>query len=318
MDNNTFQTEILSRLYQVWLDQYESDSGDLRSLAEECGVAESEFHKIIHKLKSAGYIEDDLTCWRYRLTAQGVIYAEEQRVRDDELLAKNQLIRERLLDALARHRDEYGPDSDMEVAELTLACDSDKPSLLLNQAVLAGLGHTEGERAGPFHITEKGYGVIQEHRRRKSILDEFEEINRLAPQPRGRQLQKLIAKVIRGDGWETEEGVLTLGEETDVVIYRNREYYLAQCKWEKARIQPNVIRELHGRLGVRDQACGLIMSMSGFTEGAREWAEKLTGTKYILLFGTQDIIALIHQTATFENLLNLKYNRLIKGEAIFS
>ena len=318
MDNNTFQTEILSRLYQVWLNLFERDSGSLKLLAEECGIAEAEFHKVIDGLESTGYIIDEaITDWRYRLTAQGVIYAEEQGVAGDGL-AVNQLVRERLLDRLARHLDEAGPSSGMAVAELMSESDYDERRLSFNICVLNGIEYIHA-RQELVRITKKGYEVVQEKKRKDSFVTEFDDISELAPQPRGRKLEKLIAKVIHRDGWKTEAGVSTSNEQMDVIVYQDREYYIIECKWEKDPIDAPVIRELHGKLVNRLDVRGIVMSISGFSKGAEIQVEDFTSTKLIFLFGSEDINSLIYQNASFESLLNQKYQQLVtKRKAIYS
>lgn len=76
-------------------------------------------------------------------------------------------------------------------------------------AVLDSQGYVE--RTGVGHrITHLGMEVYGEWRRSLSLLEEFESISKLEPQPRGRALQKLFAKVVEFQGWEQEEGVRNL------------------------------------------------------------------------------------------------------------
>ncbi len=133
----------------------------------------------------------------------------------------------------------------------------------------------------------------------------------MSPQPRGRALQKLVAKVIEQHGWGQDESVRTSNEEMDVIVFREREYYLLECKWEKDRIEAAVIRELFGKLNNRIDVRGIVVSMSGFTEGAVKQVEDYISHRIILLFGGEDIRTLFYGQATFDDLLNAKYKELV-------
>jgi hypothetical protein len=97
----------------------------------------------------------------------------------------------------------------------------------------------------------------------------------------------------------------------DIIVYKEREYYLVECKWEKSPIEASIIRELYGKLGNRIGVLGMVVSMSGFAGGAIKQAEQYANEKVILFFGPQDIHSLVYETSSFEKLLNDKYQQLI-------
>ena len=102
----------------------------------------------------------------------------------------------------------------------------------------------------------------------------------------------------------------------DVIVYKEREYYLVECKWEKSHIQADVIRELYGKLGNRIDMKGIAVSMSGFTKGAIEQAEEYVGQRIILLFGPKDVRTMTNGQTSFDELLNLKYKELIMRKKV--
>jgi hypothetical protein len=177
--------------------------------------------------------------------------------------------------------------------------------------VLLDLGYAESSGNAGSKLTYQGLSAVEDYRKNKGIADEFEVISEMSPQPRGRALQKLIAKVIEQHGWGQEESVRTSNEEMDVILFRDREYYLLECKWEKDRVEASVIRELFGKLTNRIDVRGIVVSMSGFTEGAVKQVEDYIGHRIILLFGGEDVRALCYGQARFEDLLNAKYKQLV-------
>jgi hypothetical protein len=78
--------------------------------------------------------------------------------------------------------------------------------------------------------------------------------------------------------------VRTSNEEIDIIISKEREYYLLECKWENKRIGARVIREVFGKLGNRADVRGIVISMSGFTKGAVEQVEKYANRKLTLIW----------------------------------
>jgi hypothetical protein len=116
--------------------------------------------------------------------------------------------------------------------------------------------------------------------------------------------------------WETDEGVRTSHEEMDVIVWREREYYLLECKWEKDPIEAGIVRELFGKLGNRIGVNGIVMSMSGFTKGAVKQATEYAGQRVILLFGEDGVKRMVYGVESFTDLLNTKYRQLTMREEI--
>src|SRR6476620_10253758 len=82
-------------------------------------------------------------------------------------------------------------------------------------------------------------------------VQRYQDIRSLPPHERGIQFQKLIAEIAKLQGWEQEEGVQTSNEEIDVIIYREREFYLIECKWLKEGVETKEVDVLHGKVSKR-------------------------------------------------------------------
>lgn len=249
--------------------------------------------------------------WRQGITPFGAYYAENKGIAPEELKKKNLDSRVLILNALAKVYEEQGNLYSAGSDEIAQQIGLDKKLVTDNLRVLMALGQVESKGNARFRITNSGLTSVERFRVWAGISEEFERISNMLPQPRGRALQKLLARIIGHHGWGQDEGVRTSNEEMDVIVFREREYYLLESKWEKEPIEADVIRELFGKLGNRIDVRGIVVSMSGFTGGAVKQVEDYTAQRIILLFGTGDAKAMIYGQATFEELLNEKYKELI-------
>ena len=192
---------------------------------------------------------------------------------------------------------------------------ADANKLIHNLNVLKDTGYVESAPMG-YKITLQGIDAVKKWRKRVELVTEFEQISEMSPQPRGRALQKLLAKVFEQYGWSQEEGVRTSHEEMDVIVHKEREYYLIECKWEKDHIEADVVRELFGKLNNREGVRGIIVSMSGFTSGAVKQAEEYANIRVILFFGPEDVRSLVYERSSFDTLLNSKYQKIITRKQV--
>jgi hypothetical protein len=298
---------ILQQLYEPFFMSF--DGANLRDWRDDQGFDRVAFDNLLGRMSQAGFI----TGWSggfYRLTGKGAIHAEELGVTPAELNRVNQKARTDILLALAKVYDEKGRLYSVYKRDLEKELGVAGTIVTANLLVLDETGYAEPAENGHYRITGVGLDGVEQYRKTRGVADEFETISELSPRPRGRALQKLVARMIGQQGWETDEGVRTSHEEMDVVIWREREYYLLECKWEKDPIEASVIRELFGKLGNRVGVNGIVMSMSGFTKGAAEQAEGYAGQRMILLFGEDGIRRMIYGREIFMDVLSIKYRQL--------
>ncbi len=308
---------FLKDLYEVWASGRRVVS--LNQIAEDNEISKLEMKKAAGLMESQGLISNPTLDWHFQLTDKAVLLSEHQRIIAEEERQKNEKIRELVLDTIAKVYEEKGPPAYVNVNTLTTATNSKIEGLRPNLELLCNLNYIKETTPQFYSITQPGRLIAQKWRQRVALINEFDEISILPPKPRGKRLQKFLAKIIESHGWSQEEGVQTSNEEMDIIVFRAREYYLLECKWEKNPIQAGVIRELFGKLGNRIDVRGIVASVTGFTKGAVKQAEDYSGQKIILLFGPEDIKALIYQTISFDDLLNQKYKELVtKKKAIFS
>ncbi len=303
------KNRILRDLYEAFFQSH--DGCNLKNLAEQEGWDTTPFWNLIDRMTQEGLIKFRSMGGWYEIDSAGIVHVEESGIAPEEVVNSNQKARTQILLSLAKVYEEKGNLHTARNSELIEQTGFAQNIVRGNLLVLLDLGYAESSGNAGSKLTYLGLSAVEEYRTKKGIADEFEVISEMSPQPRGRALQKLTAKAIEQHGWGQEESVRTSNEEMDVIVFREREYYLLECKWEKDRNAASVIRELFGKLNNRIDVRGIVVSMSGFTEGAVKQVEDYTGQRIILLFGGEDVRAICYGKATFEDLLNAKYKELV-------
>ena len=303
---------ILAELYRAW------SHGTIISLSplqDAHGWEENYFWTAIDELEQhQDFIKNHGSSVTYEIRPQGILYAEQHRIVPAEEVERQEDTRTRLLVALADDYEEHGTESDVTPQDLALP-GVDSNTAYFNLELLEKIGYVRGRGMG-YQISPRGLSAVADWKKRQASADEFDRISELSPAARGRALQKFIAQLLELQGWSQKEGVRTSHEEMDVLIFRAREYYLIECKWEKDAVEAGVVRELFGKLGNRIDVKGIVVSMSGFTAGAAEQAGNYAGQKVILLFGPEDVRSIIQQTTNFNDILNEKYDALITSRKL--
>ena len=176
--------------------------------------------------------------------------------------------------------------------------------------VLKKIGYLDEEEVGCFRLSNSGITKMEEIQSQRKNADEFVRISEMEPHSRGRVLQKYLAKILEHEGWSQIEGARTSNEEIDVVLFRDREYYLIECKWEKEPTENSDILKFSGNLINRADVRGIFVSMSGFSKGSEKQIHDFANIRIILLFGPEDINSITYRRAKFDDLLNEKYREL--------
>lgn len=318
MNPTQVRNQIVRVLYQAFF--LSRERINLAGLLEQEGWERRSFENLLDRMEEGHLIEPmGMGGFYYQLTAAGVIYGERAGIVDEELAKTNERARTQVLLALAEVYEEQGNLYMVQNSKLYQRTGLDEIQATANLTVMLDLGFAESFGNAGSKITSQGLDAVEQYKKKKAIADEFEIVSAKDPHPRGRALQKLIAKLIESHGWGQDEGVRTSNEEMDIIVFREREYYLLESKWEKDPIEAAAIRELFGKLGNRIDVRGIVASMSGFSEGSIKQVHDYTGQRIILLFGPEDIRAMVYGEALFDDLLNAKYKELVtKRKVAFS
>ena len=315
MSQLEIENSILRTLYEKWS---QSDrTNNFHTLLEQTGLDENAFDKLMARMEHSNFLHEHGI--GYTITPHGILYVEEKEIVPKELARRNRDARNLLLESLATIYDQEGPSTFTHYTELSNEYELDEELVLNNLELLLQFNCVEHPAVGCYRITQYGLERIEDYRRRNAIAEEFERISEMQPHPRGRTLQKLLANLFEHQGWSQLEGLRTSNEEMDLILYKGREYYFIECKWEKDPIETEVADKLIGKLVRRPDAKGIIISMSGFSKGIVKAVKDNANIRVILLFGPEDLRSIIYGQTKFEELLNEKYKQFVtRQEVVFA
>lgn len=97
-----------------------------------------------------------------------------------------------------------------------------------------------------------------------------------------------IAKLFRNRGFDAQVTKGSGDGGVDIFLRRNAELSVVQCKQHKTAVPPAVVRDLYGVLTHHNAQKAVLVSTSGFTAGAIEFARD----KPIELLGIEDILTM--------------------------
>ena len=98
------------------------------------------------------------------------------------------------------------------------------------------------------------------------------------------EFEVTVSEAFRLDGFRVEErGGAGADGGIDLVLYREREKFLVQCKqWKAYQVGVSVVRELYGVMAAQGAAGGFVVTSGRFTKDAVEFAE---GRNVVLIDG---------------------------------
>lgn len=310
-DFTNIEVEILRNLYLVWDESTSEGVDNINTICEVNRFDPKLFNKVVDRLEHEMLIQRRAFGGFYNITPVGTITSEQREIAPVDLVSTNTQARTLLLNELYTIYEEGDSLASGDYETLASSAELDTNIAMRNLMLLEKLGYVKWEGGGFCRITHHGIDAVLDWKKKETLVSKFEEISELRPQTRGRELQRLFAQLLDNQGWYQEEGARTSHEEMDVIFSKEREYYLAECKWEKTPIEAAVVRELYGKLGNRVDVRGLLMSMSGFSSGTTQQVEDYIGQKIILLFGPEDVRSMFYGTTSFDSLLNEKYKSLV-------
>lgn len=302
-------------LYSPWGESDRVKAVDMSLLSEQQDIDYGTIGKILDQLDHEGLVYHRMEN-EYGITQAGIFYAESQGLIDKSVADTNLACRVQFLRFLAEVYEKYGPMRVVYPRDLANRYPIDPIFAMNNLDLLRGAGLIKYTGSVDFIISQDGLKWLEKYDRQLDIKERFQAISGMNPQQRGRSIQALLAEVIEQHGWSQMESVKTSHEEMDIIIFQNREYYLIECKWEKAPVEASVIRELIGKLNNRTDMRGIAASMSGFAKGAVDQVREHVSQRIILLFGPQDIRSMIDGRIAFNELLDEKYKELVTRKKV--
>lgn len=314
MDKTEIENHILRHYYMC---REKGINSPINVLVKQIpGADENTFENVMEKMERNYLLRDIQTGYVAEITGRGINEAETRGLISSDKVDSNYLVRFQILDYAAEAENDVKSDGWADTYTIGIDTEPDHSGIDFNLDFLKELGLIEGDLSPHYRITDSGTRNLEKWRGQFQFQAEYKRISALSPQTRGVEFEKLISDIIKFAGWKAEHDVRTSFEQMDVVIHREREFYLIECKWEKRPVESAVVNELSGKLIKRTLTNGILFSMSGFSSGVSENVEFLAGTKAILLFGENDIKKMIANPVSFEDLLNEKFTALISQRKV--
>jgi len=314
MVSNEIKNTVLLELYKAEL--AENGESNINKIQTKYKFDKEEYKKVIERLTHEGCIKPWAMGGKYRITSEGILHAEETSIIPNELSDPNISARTDSLIKFAEEFEENGRFNRVHYQPLCEQLDMEPQIFVRNMKILIDYGYIESVGSGSYRITPMGLDSVEEWRNHNSIVDKFDEVKQLSPQPRGKAFEKVFSDLLQSYNWQSDQGVVTSHEELDLVFNKGRDYYLVECKWKKDPIQAKVVRDVYAKLENRDQINGIVVSMSNFSSGCIKQVKDYANKKIILLFGEKDVHNLLYRNKTFDSMLDHKYKALITRKEV--
>lgn len=115
----------------------------------------------------------------------------------------------------------------------------------------------------------------------------------LTPQQIGHKFENLWRDILNFYGWQAKKITLN-GEGNDFTAIFEGHHILGEVRWEKRQLNGEAIDAFAGKLSPRPQTIGIIISYSGFNDGAYATARRLVASgKTIVFFNIEHIEKII-------------------------
>ena len=149
----------------------------------------------------------------------------------------------------------------------------------------------------------------------KARYEELSKSKEITPQVRGIEFEKLWRDVLDFYGWKTKKIKLG-GEEDDFTAIYLASHILGEVRWYKDPMTGDKVRSFSAKLDPRPQTTGLMISMSGFDEGAYAVARRVVHSKTIVFFSKDQIekviVSLVSPGEVFEEELRKVYDYIFE------
>ena len=104
----------------------------------------------------------------------------------------------------------------------------------------------------------------------------------------GREFEQELATLYRQQGYEVQSTPTSGDEGIDLIIRKNGEKTIVQCKSHKAPVGPAIVRELYGSMVASGADNAILACTGGFTKGVRDFANG----KPIELISASDLVSM--------------------------
>lgn len=133
----------------------------------------------------------------------------------------------------------------------------------------------------------------------------------------GHKFERLWREILDFYGWQPKKIILS-GQGNDFTAIFEGNHILGEVRWEETPLDGEEIRDFSGKLEPRPQTIGLIISQSGFNQGAYDETKRLIAKKTVVFFSRDQveaiIIKLVNPGEVFSKELRDVYDYLFEKE----
>lgn len=348
MFNEKTKTDILFTLYEAWLsgptkvltlpEISDKLSLEVKLVKHHCRLL-SEDWSVEHCYKADDEGKEGEKTDAYYLCGLGIDSVEElltasAKPENLEIVRKNESVRKAILEGIQELRQEFpsyhgsgqrmSPEFEAAYYRKMEEKNLDKQRAGRNFYYLLEAHHIslDSEYLGGeffYEVSSGGYELLKKYAAREQQAAErlawgasFEALKSgegLTPQARGHALERLLKSILESEGWHCELNVRTPSQENDLIAHQGREYMIVECKWEEKKAAPEYVSRLRDKVLDRPEFCrGILISMSGFTDGVADCVRQRLSSCMILLFSGPDIEDIVYGRKTFTGLLDERFH----------
>lgn len=135
------------------------------------------------------------------------------------------------------------------------------------------------------------------------VREGFELAQKLTPQQRGYELERIFVDLMRISQIHVEEPFRNTGEQLDGAIKHEGSYYIVELKWFAKKLEPKHVGAFYYKVDGKMAARGLVIAINGFTDGVLATLPTGKEIKVLLLDGNH-LANVIYGHYSFQQLLN--------------
>ena len=315
MDVEEAKDLILRRLYEVAMrDRLKHELTHLKALAEHEGIDAETLDKVYNKLERGGFFKVVCDGMVVEPSLDALVYCEQRGLVDSAFVERQNEVRIGILDACF-DLEEVKP-RDLGVWGYEICAKANISELELNNNIDLLAYWDLIDQYGPFDqwkIKPEGKAKVEDYRRkrdRKKRFDDLKELKEVTRQKRGHEFEDLLAEVIKDEGCPAEVRVHATGVEFDILFRRGDHDYMVSCKWEKERNEADPLDQLAMRAQEMKCEAGMLVSLSGFTDGCLGRTIAKRPVQQVVLFGPGDVNTIFRNERRFLDLMDEKIKEL--------
>lgn len=303
---------ILRRAYAGAFEEGVDYFFKLSELAAKNGIDDNLIWKVFDELKEDYLIDCKIMGGILEPTTTGLVYCEDHGLVDSGLVHKQNEIRKKLLVALydIRERSPHGHLVDCE--DWIKEAEISNQDFANNERLMREINLIHKESMRSYTITSSGIEMVRDYKVRVKRVETFDKLDKLegiTPQQRGHKLEDLLSDILISEGWEVDKRVCAQGQENDIIIHKDLDYFFISCKWEREQVQPKELELMYARaLSRKDVKGSIVVSISGFTDNCISEIVRKIETCHVLIFGPDDMTSVLSNEKTFTVLLQDKYD----------